>query len=157
MFLNWLYTVLTEIGIDFNAFSDNKDERIKAQKYCYILGKFYNLPIDGSFSLYINGPYNSKLADTLYSITRKRSTISTVEIDENLRGIINRITEVFSANDPDIVNILEIYTTYDFIANHYPNWTEEQRSNELQRLKGHLPKFNNIVNNLASYQQRLVA
>lgn len=107
--------------------------------------------------MYINGPYNSKLADTLYGITRKKSTINTVEIDENLRGVINRITEVFPANDPNIVNILEIYTTYDFISNHYPNWTDEQRSNELQRLKGHLPEFNNIVNNLVSYQQRLAA
>ena len=43
MFLNWLYTVLTEIGIDFNAFLNDKNERIKAQKYCYILNKFYNL------------------------------------------------------------------------------------------------------------------
>ena len=157
MFLNWLYTVLTEIGIDFNAFLNDKNERIKAQKYCYILNKFYNLPINGTFSLYINGPYNSKLADTLYSITRKKVTINTVEIDENLRGVINRITEIFPAKNPDIVNILEIYTTYDFIANHYPNWTKEQRSNELQCLKGHLSGFDNIVNNLASYQQRLTA
>lgn len=155
MFLNWLYTVLTEIGIDFNTFVNDKNERIKAQKYCYILNKFYNLPINGSFSLYINGPYNSKLTDTLYSITRKRNTINTVGIDENLRRVINRITGVFPANDPDIVNRLEIYTTYDFIANHYPNWTDGQRYNELQHLKGHLPEFNNIVNNLASYQQGL--
>lgn len=155
MFLNWLYTVLTEIGIDFNTFLNDKNERIKAQKYCYILDKFYNLPINGSFSLYINGPYNSKLTDTLYSITRKKNTINTVEIDENLRRVINKITGVFPANDPDIVNRLEIYTTYDFIANHYPNWTNEQRSNELQRLKGHLSGFDNIVNNLAFYQQSL--
>lgn len=157
MFLNWLYTVLTNIGINFSAFLIDKDERIKAQKYCYILDKFYDLPIKGSFSLYINGPYNSKLADLLYSIARKRNGINTIEIDEELNSIINRIVEIFPVNDSNVVNLLEIYTTYDFLSKNYPNWTEEQRCAELSRLKGHLPGFADIINNLEEYDQILAA
>ncbi len=154
-FLNWLYTVLNRMGINFANFVLDKNERIKAQKYCYLLNKFLNLPINGAFSLYINGPYNSKLADILYEITRCNN-LSTVHLDSNVENIINIIINIFPYNKENVVNELEIFTTYDFLCNNYPNLTDSQRMSELFQLKGHLTGYSEFISNLNQIEQAFI-
>ena len=154
-FLNWLYTVLNRMGINFANFVLDKNERIKAQKYCYLLSKFLNLPINGAFSLYINGPYNSKLADILYEITRCNN-LNTIQLDKNVEDIINRIINIFPYNKENVVNELEIFTTYDFLCNNYPNLTDSQRMSELFQLKGHLTGYSEFISNLNQIEQAFI-
>ena len=134
-----LYQILVSFGIDFDSFEQIKDERIKAHKYCYLLSKFFNFPIEGSFSLYINGPYNYHLTDSLYNIAKGRKNIdlSEEQMSDEIKQVTDRIIGVFP-NNAHTTSLLEIFTTYDFLRTNYPSLNDNQRFEELRRLKGHL-------------------
>lgn len=133
-----LFNILKNLGIDFNLFLNDKDERIKAHKFCYLLNKFFDLPVNGSFSLYINGPYNAKLTDVLYDIARSQNSLEQVEVNDKILNVLTKIKSKFAIENANLIALLEIFTTFDFLNTNYPNLTEEQRFAELQNIKGHL-------------------
>lgn len=133
-----LFNILSYLGVDFNSFLNDKNERIKAHKFCYLLNKFFNLPINGSFSLYINGPYNAKLTDVLYDIARNKDSLEQIIINDQVLDVLAKIKSNFPNERANVIALLEIFTTFDFLNLNYPNWTEEQRFEELKKIKQHL-------------------
>ena len=59
-------------------------------------------------------------------------------------------------NKENVVNELEIFTTYDFLCNNYPNLTDSQRMSELFQLKGHLTGYSEFISNLNQIEQAFI-
>lgn len=154
-----LCEILVNFGIDFKKFMNDKDERIKAHKYCYLLNKFYKFPIDGCFSLCINGPYNHHLTDVLFDIARNYNKLNKDKVDLNkvngLTDVMNRISDSFPSNSKNLVSELEIFTTFDFICTNYPSMTPEEQFNMLKRVKKHLFTKTTTLDNLEQTRHNL--
>ncbi|GAG92373.1 unnamed protein product, partial [marine sediment metagenome] len=121
-----LYKCLSYLECDFNIFKNNKRERIKAQKYSYILQNTLGLQV-GKFSLYLNGPYSASLADDLFDIADHQEELSdnmTVKpLKKGPKVLLDKIKEIFILEDsaePEEVDLLELYTTYDFLKENFP-------------------------------------
>ena len=138
-----LYKCLSYLGCDFNTFQSIKSERIKAQKYSYILQTVFNLPA-GRFSLYLNGPYSSNLADDLYDIARNQNAyqanMEEKPLKEEVSDLLNEIRSIFNAEELGIdeVDLLEIYTTYDYLKENFSSSSQEEILSELKRRKADL-------------------
>lgn len=137
-----LYRYLLALGCDFGRFLRNKNERIKFQKYCYLIKKLFNLKLNGSYSLYLNGPYNSKLADDLFEIANKKTTYENFYranplSDETVISRLETLRNIFIENDPPIneVDLLEFYTTYSYLKENYPSLRDEEVIDELRKRK----------------------
>lgn len=156
-----LCRVLSDFEIDFRKFMVDKDERIKAHKYCYLVSKFYKFPIDGCFSLYINGPYNHHLTDVLFDIARNYDDMhcssQKIELSKihGLNNLIARIIELFPPKDSDVVSRLEIFTTFDFICTNYPSMSDNEKFDMLRRIKGHLFNSETTLQNLMHIREAL--
>ncbi len=140
-----LYKCLRELGCDFHKFDKDKKERIKFQKYCYLLEKIFNLPINGSFTLYLNGPYNSKLADTLYSIVNEdlkkyEANYQNKPLSNDVANDLKRLNDLFKTESFKLIDLLELYTTYDYLCDNFPSYTDEERTQELKKFKAHFFK-----------------
>lgn len=150
-----LYEVLSYLGVNFKKFLKDKNERIKAHKYCYLLSKFYRLPVDGAFSLYVNGPYNHYLTDVLYEIARTPNKRVRRIKNGELLAILDTFSSLFPANGANVVNNLEIFTTFDFLNTNYPSMSKEERFEMLRRIKGHLFNSETNLDNLNNWGHRL--
>lgn len=138
-----IYKCLKELNCDFSAFLNSKHERIKLQKYSYLIEKIFGLGI-GRYSLYLNGPYNSILADELYNIARNESVFKSFMVENPLgiysREILTNIRDCFQNNNIDEVDLLELYTTYDYLRKYYPSYSDDDIYDKLCKEKHHLIK-----------------
>lgn len=140
-FGNIIYKCLRELNCNFSEFLSSKNERIKLQKYSYIIEKVFGLGI-GRYSLYLNGPYNSILADELYDIARNEN--SYVDIMEKcplpteINQMLENIRSLFQNANIDEVDLLELYTTYDYLRKYYPSYSNNDIYDKLCKEKPHL-------------------
>ena len=136
-----IYKCLRELNCDFSAFLSSKHERIKLQKYSYLIEKIFGLGV-GRYSLYLNGPYNSTLADELYSVAHNESNYKKImdehRLGENSRQALARIRNCFQSDNIDEVDLLELYTTYDYLRKYYPSYSDSDIYDKLCKEKHHL-------------------
>lgn len=127
-FNNIIYKCLIELGCNFDLFLWSKTERVKAQKYSYLIEKIYGVGV-GKFSLYLNGPYNSMLADELYDIARNRNKyVNEAQINplsEDASNLLRQLNGNFSNQQIDEVDLLELYTTFDYLKHYYPSFDND--------------------------------
>lgn len=161
-----LYKCLMNLDCDFSKFQLHKCERIKFQKYCYLLKKTFSLPLNGAFSLYLNGPYNARLADDLYDIAKNQDDYigtSPEDLKETTITKLNTLRNIFQENDPPIseIDLLELYTTYDYLNENYPSLSNEERIQELKKRKqqifAYYPDPQNIINIVEGIATRIQA
>ena len=154
---------LNILGFDYQKFLDDKKERIRAQKYCYIMKKKWNIDLNGTFSLYINGPYNSRLTDDLYEIANDKNAPNIANEGSISTGQLKQLRNLFTQNEQiDEVDLLEFYTTYSYLKENFPHLNEEEVDKELHYRKSAInkeyetnsidvmPVIRNIYSNLAS-------
>lgn len=136
-----IYKCLKALDCNFQEFLNNKNERIKVQKYSYILEKVFGLSV-GTFRLYLNGPYNSKLADEIYEIARNEQDYINAQnnsLQDCTTGILTQIRNNFNYIDQmSEVDILELYTTYDYIKNNISFINDDEAFARLEKEKSHL-------------------
>jgi len=89
---------------DINRF----DSRLKLQKYVY-LGRYFSLPFNYSYNLYIRGPYSPDLAKDYYSLD---------DVEASLVRLPRRFVELVRGKN---VEWLEYATTLLMISKRYPN------------------------------------
>lgn len=140
-FNNIIYMCLKELGCDFSEFLHSKHERIKLQKYSYLIEKVFGLGI-GRYSLYLNGPYNSVLADELFAIARNETDYQVEILGKNIgqeaKQILSSLKGLFIDNSIEEVDLLELYTTFDFLRKYYPSYSEKEIFDKLYAEKGHI-------------------
>ena len=145
-----LHKCLVELGCNFEKFTTDKYERVKCQKYAYILERITYLPINGSFTLYINGTYNEKLQTIFYNeIIPNLSELSknTIKkkLESNFKDKLKKIKDVFTDNILHSVTLLEIFTTYDYLKINFPSCSEEERIMELKRVfRKYFEQYNEV-------------
>mgnify|MGYP004484094127 CR=1 FL=1 len=140
-FGNIIYKCLRELNCDFSEFLNSKHERIKLQKYSYIIEKVFGLGI-GRYSLYLNGPYNSVLADELYNIAHNespyRDLMEEAPLTDETREVLENIRNLFHVDNIDEVDLLELYTTYNYLKKYYPSYDNNEIFEKLKKEKSYL-------------------
>ncbi len=160
-----IYKCLKELNCDFSAFLNSKHERIKLQKYSYLIEKIFGLGV-GRYSLYLNGPYNSTLADELYDIARNETEYKLVNksnpLGQQARNALAIIRECFESRNIEEVDLLELYTTYDFLRKYYPSYTQDEILEKLYNKKPQLVEryntldISNLINNINDRINQLI-
>ena len=144
-----IYKCLKELNCDFSAFLNSKHERIKLQKYSYLIEKIFGLGV-GRYSLYLNGPYNSTLADELYNIAHNEGNyinfMNENPLGQDSRQILLNIRSCFQDDNIDEVDLLELYTTYDYLRKYYPSYSDNDIYDKLCKEKHHLIERYRILN-----------
>lgn len=130
----------------FVDFKDNINKRIEFQKYGLFFSTIFGLTT-GTFSLYLHGPYNSALADLGYEYANNnefyKNETKAIEFNNIAINIINNIKDILPGNN---IDLLEIYSTYFYLKNKYPDLTEEQLYNRVHEIKKDLFERNHNIN-----------
>jgi len=127
---------LNILNLDYQKFLNDKKERIRAQKYCYLMKKLWNIDLNGSFSLYINGPYNSRLTDDLYEIANDKSAPYIENQGDIPTEKLEHLRRFFIQNEQiDEVDLLEFYTTYSYLKDNFSHLNECEIDKELHYRK----------------------
>lgn len=126
-----LYQCLTFLGIDFSKLASDKNERIRSQKYSYLISAMYQFPLEYIFKFCELGPYSlelmlalSKLAENLR--LNNKNDIS-FDFDTNLLTLLNKIKDMFPDNSEKTINNLIIFTSFIFIQTNYPSFSKEEQ------------------------------
>ncbi len=167
-FNNIIYKCLRELGCNFDLFLWSKNERVKSQKYSYLIEKIYGVGV-GKFSLYLNGPYNSMLADELYDIARNRNKyVSENQVNplsEDASNLLRRLNTFFLNQQINEVDLLELYTTFDYLKSYYPSYENDEIFKQLYDRKSMIyhrypnlnqDNINNIILNIDAQINELI-
>ena len=131
-----LFKCFQQLEFDFDNFLIYKKDRIIFQKYCLLFKRYFGIGT-GSFSLYINGPYNSDLASVGYEIAHDQNyyinACQEFELSERAVQIINILKNKLGFN----VDLLEVYCTYFYLIN-YLKCEKQEAINKLRVIKSHI-------------------
>jgi uncharacterized protein YwgA len=116
--------------------SNNFEDRLFAQKICYILQKGFGLDLGYKFKWYVYGPYSSDLATNLYKIN-DTSNLELIEFkSEENEKIFKTAIDFFKITKPNIDEI-ELFASILYIRKNC-NFDMDETIDALHRRK---PKF----------------
>jgi len=141
-----LYLSFKELGFSFDKFLISKTQRIIFQKYSYLMNKYFDLGITG-YSIYINGPYSSDLADVGYDIANIQSFYEEKTEDrilkDNYKESLKIIKDIFN----DDSTLLEVYCTYRYLIDESGYKENDSITLEkVKKIKSHLISSDEFIN-----------
>lgn len=155
-----IYQCLNYLGIDFSKIHLDINERIKCQKYCYLISSKYRFPNEATFNLYQYGPYNSYIADIVFDISNNIVLYSDASKEYNyiekipdLLILLDNIKSIFNCKEQNSINDLIVFATFIFIQENYPSASEQEQFKLLRSFVGYFVNSDTSLKKILKYKK----
>jgi len=113
--LSFIGFLKSEAGFMFDV--DRFEHRLMLQKYVYIAGRVFRLPLSYSYNMYLRGPYSASLAEDYYKLSEPIGITSVEAYKKELTGFDSKtFLDLIKSKDAEwleiAATILSLYRRY---------------------------------------------